>query len=158
MSEFNQVFIIVIPFLAYALSYFGRKFLFVKKNITQVYAMIDKIQVHQIDNIWLPEVQVTYSFYAEGIQYTGKDFIRMDQFLGASYFLLTNQNGLPVVSSAEGQYIGEECIEHYLLEKNAEIYIEYYQKKPFENRIYKKQEESGDLLFTNKLLNFPWVN
>ncbi len=156
MSEFNQIVLVAIPFLAYILTVFGRKYLFVRKNIAEVSAFIENICLYQIDEIWSPEIQLEYSFYIKGSKYKGKDFISMDKFFGKSHFLLTNQRNFPILSSHEGQYIGGEHIEHYLLQKKNEIIIEYHQNNPFENRIY-KQEESHNLLFEHAKVNFPWV-
>ena len=157
MTDLNQILIVLIPVAAYFISLLGRKYLFLKKHVRKTLALIDKIRLHRMDDIWSPEIQIEYSFYLEGNRYTGNDFIRMDRLLGESNFLLADQKGFPVLNSGEGQYVGEEHIEHHLLQKQKEIVIGYYERNPFESRIHKMEEpRSGH--FSDIKTGFPWVS
>ena len=133
----------------------GRRWLFTKRHINITFANIDMVKLQCIDDLYSPEVLVEYSFSSNaGKKYVGTDYLRIDSFLKDLLIIITQEKGLPALSSTEGKYVGEELIEHYLLSHKRSILIEYYTKNPSENRAYRSSLANEKLFYSTP--SFPW--
>ena len=134
----------------------GRKRLFTRKHTNITFANVEWIKLQCIDELYSPEVLIEYSFFSDaGKKFTGKDYLRIDTFLEDSLLVLNEERGMPVLSTNEGKYTGEEVIEHYLLSHKRSILVEYYTKNPSENRIYHPGPTQAETSW--KRPSFPWM-
>lgn len=93
-------------------------------------------------DIILPEVKVEYKYYSHSGVYFGSGIMPISKFLGDQQFVLyLNENNLPVLeiegqkSLADGKYISEEQIEHFLLTNYNSIIIFIDPVEPFHSKI-----------------------
>ena len=155
LTSDHIIYLVILCFI-YLTHNLGRRWLFTKKHINITFAGIEQIKLQCIDALYSPEVLVEYSFSSNsGERHTGRDYIRIDSFLKDTLLILSEEKGMPVLSSNKGKYMGEELIEHYLLSYKKSILIEYYTKNPSENRIYRSGSVKENLFQSSP--SFPWT-
>lgn len=119
-------------------------------------AKIEKISIRQIGRIWSPELWINYSFIFNNKIYPGEGFLRIDRLLPHYQLLLFDRNGYPVLRTEQGEFVGEEHIETFVLQQNSEVQIEFNVKTLPESEIYRFQPENKTL-FQNFDIKFPWT-
>ena len=131
-----------------------------KQNKVIQKARIDKITLHQIGDLWSPEVYLTYYFAYNKKTYWGKDYIRIDALLPAWELLLFDRNNYPILRSEVGEFAGEEHIEAFILSQVDNITIEFNTFTLPESKIHKARYGiKGEIkpLFQNLDIKFPWT-
>jgi len=146
---FSFIFIVIVITIIY------KKYFFQEKNAIQINAQINKIKIHQIDNIWSPELEIFYSFYYNENIFENKNFLSIDYFLEDEQFLLINRNQVPILLLSDKELKGEEHIETYILSLSNIITIEFNLENPSQSRIYKKPIKKS--LFQEIDITFPWL-
>ena len=136
--------------------YFAKKILFQKNRIVKIDAAIEQISVVPIGDLWSPELLITYYFHYDEQKYYGKDYIRIDRFVGTKFVFLTDRNGFPVLVTSSEDFIGEEHIETYLLEHRKGIPVEFDTASLPHSRIY-DVERRRNTMFQDTEINFPWT-
>ena len=137
------------------LVYVIRSMFFIGRNVQRIEAMITQIGFTRVDQIFSPEIEISYEFRVNSKTYRGHDFLRIDEILGNESFLITNRRNFPVLNTSEKSIVGEEHIETYLLSRQSHVEVEFNVHDPVENRIIKSS--GARPLFGNFSIDFPWL-
>lgn len=118
-------------------------------------AHIEKIELIRIGGLWSPEVNIEYNFRYGKKLHQGEDYVRIDSLLTGKEFFLDDRNGFPALLTKDGEFIGEEHIETYLLQHTKELTCIFSAFALPHSRIY-KGDKRKKTLFQNISIEFPW--
>jgi hypothetical protein len=136
--------------------YAAKKVISSRSNRVIQKAIIDKIQLQQAGNIWLPELNVAYFFLFNSKIYNGNGVVRIDHLLPNYHLLLYDRNGYPVLQTEAGEFIGEEHIETFILENKKEILVEFNLITLPHSRIFNIGGDQRPTLQSTDI-QFPWT-
>ncbi len=133
---------------------FARQFLESGRENIYRSGRIEKIELIKVGEVWSPEVNIEYQFRYGSRMYQGEDYIRIDHLI-QGHLLLEDRHGFPALFTDDGEFIGEEHIETYILKQTEEIPVVFSAFTLPGSRIY-KGNKARKTLFQNISIEFPW--
>jgi len=136
--------------------YLARKYYSQKNQTIIVIPEIEGVSLQKIGGMWSPDIVVSYSFLYKGVEYSGSDYMPIDQLLPYDNLYFSDRKGFPVLHIANQEIISEEYIETFILQQLPDIYVAFSTLRLPHSGIH-RLEKKRTAMFQKYDIQFPWT-